>query len=138
MIEIINAMETARVHEFVNDLPHGWNTIVGENGFNLSGGQRQRIAISRAILGNPDILIFDEATSALDNISEKHIQHAMEELMHKHTVIMIAHRLTTVEKADCIFVFDKGKIIQSGTFDELKNTDGMFKDMLEISEDNIL
>ncbi len=138
MIEIINAMETARVHEFVNDLPHGWNTIVGENGFNLSGGQRQRIAIARAILGNPDILIFDEATSALDNISEKHIQHAMEELMHKHTVIMIAHRLTTVEKADCIFVFDKGKIIQSGTFDELKNTDGMFKDMLEISEDNIL
>lgn len=135
MLEVIQAMETARVHEFVNDLPKGWNTVVGNNGFNLSGGQKQRIAIARAILGKPDILIFDEATSALDNVSEKHIQHAMEDLMKTHTVIMVAHRLTTVKNVDKIFVFDKGEIVQSGTFDELKNEDGMFKQLLTIAEE---
>lgn len=129
-IEIIKAMETARVHEFVNDLPQGWNTIVGDGGFGLSGGQKQRIAIARAILGKPDILIFDEATSALDNVSEKHIQTAIEELMKTHTVIIVAHRLTTIRNVDKIFVFDKGKIVQSGTFDSLKDEDGLFKRML--------
>lgn len=129
-IEIIKAMEIARVHEFVNDLPQGWNTIVGDGGFGLSGGQKQRIAIARAILGKPDILIFDEATSALDNVSEKHIQTAIEELMKTHTVIIVAHRLTTIRNVDKIFVFDKGKIVQNGTFDSLKNEDGLFKRML--------
>lgn len=134
MPEVIQAMETARVHEFVNDLPKGWNTVVGDNGFNLSGGQKQRIAIARAILGKPDILIFDEATSALDNVSEKYIQHAMEDLMKTHTVIMIAHRLTTVKNVDKIFVFDKGEIVQTGTYDELSTTDGLFKDLLTVSQ----
>ena len=132
--EVIQAMETARVHEFVNELPNGWNTIIGEEGFSLSGGQKQRLAIARAILGNPDILIFDEATSALDNISEKFIQQAMEELMHKHTVIIIAHRLTTIKNVDEIFVFDKGDIAQRGTFDELSNKEGLFKNMLKVTE----
>lgn len=135
MLEVIQAMETARVHEFVNDLPKGWNTIVGDNGFNLSGGQKQRIAIARAILGKPDILIFDEATSALDNVSEKHIQHAMEDLMKTHTVIMIAHRLSTVKNVDKIFVFDKGEIVQSGSYDELSKTEGLFKNLLTVSEE---
>ncbi|MDD6735056.1 MAG: ABC transporter ATP-binding protein [Clostridiales bacterium] len=135
MLEVIQAMETARVHEFVNDLPKGWNTVVGDNGFNLSGGQKQRIAIARAILGKPDILIFDEATSALDNVSEKHIQHAMEDLMKTHTVIMIAHRLTTVKNVDKIFVFDKGEIVQTGSYDELSKQDGLFKDLLTVSQE---
>ena len=134
MREVIAAMETARVHEFVNDLQKGWNTVVGDNGFSLSGGQKQRIAIARAILGKPDILIFDEATSALDNVSEKHIQHAMEDLMKTHTVIMIAHRLTTVRNVDKIFVFDKGQIVQTGNFEQLSQQEGLFKELLTISE----
>jgi ABC-type multidrug transport system fused ATPase/permease subunit len=131
--EVMQAMEVARVHEFVNDLPDGWNTMVGEDGFGLSGGQKQRIAIARAILGKPDILIFDEATSALDNVSEMHIQNAMEELMKTHTVIMIAHRLSTVRNVDKILVFDKGKIVQEGNYEELSQQEGLFKELLESS-----
>lgn len=134
MLDIINAMEIARVHEFVNDLPKGWNTIVGDGGFGLSGGQKQRIAIARAVLGKPDILIFDEATSALDNVSEKHIQSAIDELMKSHTVIIVAHRLTTIKNADEILVFEKGEVIQRGNYDELANQEGMFRDMLMSSE----
>ncbi len=134
MQEIMNAMELARVHEFVNDLPDGWNTMVGDGGFGLSGGQKQRIAIARAILGKPDILIFDEATSALDNVSERHIQNAINELMESHTVIIVAHRLTTIKNVDKIFVFDKGRIVQEGNFDELKEQEGLFKNMLGESE----
>lgn len=134
MQDVINAMEIARVHEFVNDLPKGWNTVVGDDGFGLSGGQRQRIAIARAILGNPEILIFDEATSALDNISEHRVQLAMEDLMKTHTTIIVAHRLTTIKNVDRILVFDKGEIVQEGSFEKLSNEDGLFKDMLEASE----
>lgn len=130
MPEIMEAMEIARVHEFVNDLKMGWNTIVGDGGYGLSGGQKQRIAIARAILGKPDILIFDEATSALDNVSERHIQNAIDELMKTHTVFIIAHRLTTIKNVDEILVFDKGEVIQRGSFDELSHEEGMFKDML--------
>jgi len=118
-IDIINAMEIAHVHEFVNELPKGWHTIIGDGGLNLSGGQKQRIAIARAVLGNPDILIFDEATSALDNISERHIQEAMETLMKTHTVIIVAHRLSTIKNVDKIMVFDKGEIAEEGSYDEL-------------------
>ena len=128
--DVMKAMEIARVHEFVNDLPNGWNTIVGDGALNLSGGQKQRIAIARAVLGNPDILIFDEATSALDNISERHIQQAMEELMKTHTVIIVAHRLSTIRNADRILVFDKGKIVQEGTYGQLAAQDGEFKSLL--------
>lgn len=128
--EIIQAMEIAHVHEFVNDLEQGWNTVVGDGALGLSGGQKQRIAIARAVLGNPDILIFDEATSALDNISERHIQQAMEELMKTHTVIIVAHRLSTIRNVDRILVFDKGKIVQEGTYDELAAKEGPFKTLL--------
>lgn len=131
--EVMQAMEVARVHEFVNELPDGWNTMVGEDGFGLSGGQKQRIAIARAILGKPDILIFDEATSALDNVSEMHIQNAMEELMKTHTVIMIAHRLSTVRNVDKILVFDKGEIVQEGSYEELSKQEGLFKELLDSS-----
>lgn len=128
--EVMKAMEIAHVHEFVNDLQHGWNTVVGDGALGLSGGQKQRIAIARAILGNPDILIFDEATSALDNISERHIQQAMEELMKTHTVIIVAHRLSTIKNVDRILVFDNGKIVQEGTYNELAATEGEFKNLL--------
>ena len=132
--EVIEAMEMAHVHEFVNDLPMGWNTIIGDGGLNLSGGQKQRIAIARAILGNPDILIFDEATSALDNVSEKLIQKSMDELMKTHTVLIVAHRLTTIKNVDRILVFKDGKIVEEGKFDELVEKDGAFKELLTFKE----
>ena len=128
--EVMKAMEIAHVHEFVNELDHGWNTIVGDGALGLLGGQKQRIAIARAVLGNPDILIFDEATSALDNISERHIQQAMEDLMKTHTVIIVAHRLSTIKNVDRILVFDNGKIVQEGTYDELSTKEGEFKNLL--------
>jgi len=130
-IDIINAMEIAHVHEFVNELPKGWHTMIGDGGLNLSGGQKQRIAIARAVLGNPDILIFDEATSALDNISERHIQEAMETLMKDHTVIIVAHRLSTIKNVDRIMVFDKGKIVEEGSYKELESKEGgVFAELL--------
>ncbi len=128
--DVIKAMEIAHVHEFVNELPSGWNTIIGDGGLSLSGGQKQRIAISRAVLGNPDILIFDEATSALDNISEKLIQQSMEELMKSHTVIIVAHRLTTIRNVDRILVFEDGKVVEEGNYDSLVSNDGKFKELL--------
>lgn len=128
--DIIHAMEMAHVHEFVNEMEQGWNTIVGDGGVKLSGGQIQRVAIARAVLGNPDILIFDEATSALDNISEKHIQQAMEDLMKTHTIMIVAHRLSTIKNVDRIMVFDGGKIVEEGTYKELENKGGMFTQLL--------
>lgn len=133
--DIIKAMEIAHVHEFVNNLERGWNTIVGDGGLDLSGGQKQRIAIARAVLGNPDILVFDEATSALDNISERAIQEAMETLMKTHTVIVIAHRLSTIKNVDRIMVFDHGNIIEEGTYDDLSAMEnGKFREFLTHGE----
>ncbi len=132
--DIINAMEIAHVHEFVNDLPHGWNTMIGEGAMSLSGGQKQRIAIARAVLGDPDILIFDEATSALDNISERHIQQAMETLMTTHTVIIVAHRLSTIRNVDRIMVFKDGVVVEEGSYDELIKKDGAFAELLTFKE----
>lgn len=133
--DIINAMEIARVHEFVNELENGWHTVVGDGGLDLSGGQKQRIGIARAVLDNPDILIFDEATSALDNISERAIQKAMETLMKSHTMIIIAHRLSTIRNVDRILVFENGKIVEEGTYDGLANKEnGVFAKLLEYSE----
>lgn len=131
--EVIHAMEIAHVHEFVDDLDDGWNTVVGDGALGLSGGQKQRIAIARAVLGNPDILIFDEATSALDNISEKHIQEAMETLMKTHTVIIVAHRLSTIRNVDRILVFDHGRVVEEGSYDELLKNDGAFKKLLTLN-----
>jgi len=133
--EIIEAMEIAHVHEFVNELDNGWNTIVGDGGLDLSGGQKQRIAIARAVLGNPDILIFDEATSALDNASERAIQKAMEDLMKKHTVIIIAHRLSTIRNVDRVLVFEHGKVVEEGTYDELsEKKNGVFANLLSYTK----
>lgn len=117
--DVINAAKTANAHDFILKLSDGYNTIVGEKGMKLSGGEQQRIAIARAILRNPQILIFDEATSALDNISQALIQDAIEKIAKDRTVILIAHRLSTIVNADKLIVLDKGEIKEVGSHEEL-------------------
>lgn len=117
--DVYEVAKAAAAHEFIEKLPHGYDTIVGENGVSLSGGQRQRLAIARAMLKKSPILLLDEATSALDTNSERHIQMALKELMKGRTTIMVAHRLSTVIDADKIFVMEKGKIVEFGTHQEL-------------------
>lgn len=124
--EIIAAAQAANAWEFIQQMPQGLNTIVGENGVKLSGGQRQRLAIARAFLKNAPILILDEATSALDTQSERQIQTALEQLMKGRTTLVIAHRLSTVEHADRILVLDKGQIIEQGRHDELLQRQGVY------------
>ncbi len=128
--EIRRALDIAYVNEFVDTLPQGLDTEVGEGGANLSGGQRQRIAIARAVLAAPRYFVFDEATSALDNESERRIQAAMETLMEGHTTFVIAHRLSTIRNVDRILVFDNGQIVQDGAYDVLAAQEGTFRDLL--------
>ena len=123
---IDEAARAAHVLEFVRELPAGLDTVVGDRGVLLSGGQRQRIAIARALLKNAPILILDEATSALDTESERIIQAALEELMHNRTTLVIAHRLSTVEKANRIVVLDGGRLVECGTHGELMSLAGQY------------
>jgi len=120
------AAKIANADEFIEDLPDGYDTHIGDDGVMLSGGQRQRIAIARAVLKNAPILILDEATSALDTDSERHIQAALDQLMKGRTTFVIAHRLSTVEKADRILVLEKGLIIEQGTHEQLLGNKGRY------------
>ena len=129
--EISAAAEMANVEEFVQDLPDGYDTVIGENGASLSGGQKQRLAIARAVLKNPSILILDEATSALDTVSEYLVQDALDKLMEGKTTIIIAHRLSTIKNADVIIVMDHGKIVQMGNHEELMANPGIYRELYQ-------
>lgn len=129
MQDIIDAAKLAEAHKFIQEMPNGFNTIVGEQGVRLSGGQRQRIALARAILRKAPILLLDEATSALDNESERLIQSSLNELQKDKTTIVIAHRLSTIQKADMIIMLDAGRIIEQGTHDELIALNGHYARM---------
>jgi ATP-binding cassette subfamily B protein len=130
--EIENAAKIAQIHDFIEDLPEGYNTRVGERGIGLSGGQKQRIAIARAILTNPVILILDEATSSVDTATEKTIQAAMKEIMKGRTVFVIAQRLSTIKNANKIIVLEDGKIVETGTHDELIGKEGFYSKIYEL------
>jgi subfamily B ATP-binding cassette protein HlyB/CyaB len=123
---IIEAAQLAGAHDFILELPEGYDTMVGERGDTLSGGQRQRIAISRALITDPRILIFDEATSALDYESERIIQENMKEIAKNRTVIIVAHRLSTVRHTDRIITIDRGRLVEDGTHEELIRTGGSY------------
>ena len=124
--DLIASSKAANAYDFIQDQPNGFQTVIGEKGVKLSGGQRQRIAIARAIFNNPPFLILDEATSALDTKSERLVQNALDNLMKNRTVLVIAHRLSTVKNADQIIVMDEGKIRQKGTHQELIQNDGLY------------
>ncbi|WP_369753301.1 ABC transporter ATP-binding protein [Flavobacterium sp. WC2409] len=128
--EIIEALKIANAYEFVQDLPKGIHTNIGDSGNKLSGGQKQRLSIARAVLKNPPIMILDEATSALDTESEKFVQVALENMMQNRTSIVIAHRLSTIQKADLIVVMQKGKIVEQGKHEELIALNGMYNKLV--------
>lgn len=123
---VLEASQAAHAHDFITNLPDGYHTLVGEKGVNLSGGQRQRIAIARAILKNPRILLLDEATSSLDTDSERLVQEALQHLMVGRTTFVVAHRLSTIQRADRILVLDKGQLVEQGTHVQLLERKGLY------------
>ncbi|MEI9974659.1 MAG: ATP-binding cassette domain-containing protein [Ignavibacteriota bacterium] len=130
--EILRAAELANAHEFILNLPEGYDTVVGERGVTLSGGQRQRIAIARAVIRNSPILILDEPTTGLDAESEKLVFEALDRLMEGRTAVVIAHRFETIRRADVIFVVEDGEIRQRGKHDELIQQDGLYAHLNEL------
>ena len=130
--ELTTAAKIANAYEFINDLPEGFDTNIGDAGSKLSGGQKQRLSIARAVLKNPPIMVLDEATSALDTESERLVQNALENMMKHRTSIVIAHRLSTIQNADLIVVMQKGRIVEQGTHTELIQKNGMYKRLVEM------
>ncbi|HEX8097614.1 MAG TPA: ABC transporter ATP-binding protein, partial [Pyrinomonadaceae bacterium] len=132
--KIREAARQAHIHDEIMQMSKGYDTQLTERGGNLSGGQRQRIALARMFLKNPPVLILDEGTSALDNISERRVRAAIDNARQSHTVIMVAHRLTTLNQTDCIFVFDQGRIVEQGAFDDLVAKNGVFAELVRSAE----
>ena len=132
--QVETACQIARVDEFIDQFPQGYYTIVGERGVRLSGGQRQRLGIARALIVNPDVLVFDEATSSLDYESERAIQLAMQSILGTRTTIIIAHRLSTVREANKIIVLDKGRIVEVGNHQELLHHQGIYHRLHSLQE----
>ena len=130
--DVIAAAKTASIHDFIESLPDGYETIVGERGLKLSGGEKQRVAIARVVLKNPRILVFDEATSSLDSHSEQSILKALQKVAQKHTVLVIAHRLSTIVDADKILVMENGKIVESGSHAELIEQNGLYQRLWQL------
>ena len=133
---IEEAARAAQIHDFINNLPDGYDTLVGERGLKLSGGEKQRVAIARMVLKNPPILILDEATSALDSLTEQQIQTALKSLAKGRTTLMIAHRLSTIVDADRILVLDEGKVIEQGRHPDLLEKNGTYADMWSRQQDS--
>ena len=133
-----NAAITANIHDFIEELPSGYNTVIGKEGSGISQGQKQRILIARAVYKNPDFIFFDEATNSLDANNESEIMRNMERFFEGRTVVVVAHRLSTVQNADQIVVLDKGKIVEIGNHQELLNQKGYYytlvKNQLNLSE----
>mgnify|MGYP001799866278 CR=1 FL=1 len=136
--QIIQAAKAAEAHDFIQQLPQGYNTVVGERGQKLSGGQRQRIAIARTILKNPPILVLDEATSAVDNETEAAIQKSLQTITQNRTTIVIAHRLSTIRHADCIYVMAQGQLSESGTHEQLLTQAGVYASLWQIQSGEAL
>jgi len=126
------AATAAHAHPFITGLSQGYDTVIGERGVKLSGGERQRLAIARALLKNPPLLLLDEATSALDLESERLVQEALERLMRDRTVLVIAHRLSTVQHADRIVVLEKGRVVATGTHDQLLDQQGLYRRLYDL------
>jgi ATP-binding cassette subfamily B protein len=128
---VIEVAKLAEAHSFIQSLPLGYYTKVGERGANLSGGQRQRIAIARALLSNPRILILDEATSSLDTESERRFQKNLQQISRDRTTFVIAHRLATVRNASCILVLDRGVVVEQGTHGQLSESQGLYAQLVQ-------
>jgi subfamily B ATP-binding cassette protein MsbA len=129
---IEQAAQLANAHEFIQDKPEKYQTLIGDRGLQLSGGQRQRVAIARAMVKNPELLIFDEATSALDNESEKIVQQAIDNAMENRTALVVAHRLSTIKNADKIIVMERGNVMESGNHQQLIENNGVYKMLYDI------
>jgi ABC-type multidrug transport system fused ATPase/permease subunit len=130
--DVVEAARAANAYEFIEAMPHGFDTVIGDRGVQLSGGQRQRLAIARALLKNPQILILDEATSSLDVESEALVQEAIDRLVRGRTTLVIAHRLSTIKNADRIVVLEDGRIRQIGTHEELIGAEGIYRKLYSL------
>jgi ATP-binding cassette subfamily B protein len=133
--EVRRAARLANIHEFIESLPQGYDTVVGERGLKLSGGEKQRVAIARVILKNPRILVFDEATSSLDSHSEQVILRSLREVAEQHTTLVIAHRLSTIVDADLILVMREGQIVEQGQHGELLALGGLYGDLWRVQQE---
>ena len=134
MEEVVRAAQFAQADEFISRLPQRYMTKLGERGQLLSGGERQRLAIARAYVRNPDLILLDEPSSALDIRNERLLQEALNKLMENRTVVVVAHRLSTVRQADCIIVLDKGRVVESGTHEQLLAHEGYYAKLLDGEE----